>query len=55
VIKDPDAQARGVIETIFMQFERCATINGVLRYLIRCQLSCPVSDNYLGRLVVAVL
>jgi hypothetical protein len=22
---------------------------------IRCQLSCPVSDNYLGRLVVAVL
>jgi len=22
---------------------------------VRCQLSCPVSDNYLGRLVVAVL
>jgi len=41
VIKDPDAQARGVIETIFMQFERCATINGVLRYLVDHQLELP--------------
>jgi hypothetical protein len=28
---------------------------GIAEMLIRCQLSCPVSDNYLGRLVVAVL
>ncbi|MCF7996959.1 MAG: recombinase family protein [Chromatiaceae bacterium] len=41
VSKDPDAQARGVIETIFVQFQRCATINGVLRYLVEHQLQRP--------------
>ena len=28
---------------------------GAILQRLRCQLSCPVSDNYLGRLVVAVL
>jgi DNA invertase Pin-like site-specific DNA recombinase len=41
VIKDPDAQARGVIETIYTQFERCGTIHGVLRYLVAHQLALP--------------
>jgi DNA invertase Pin-like site-specific DNA recombinase len=41
VSKDPDAQARGVIETIFRQFERCATINGVLRYLVEQRIELP--------------
>ena len=41
VIKDPDAQARGVIETIFVQFERRGTLNGVLRYLVEHQLELP--------------
>jgi len=41
VIKDPDAQARGVIDTIFGQFQRCATINGVLRYLVDHQIQLP--------------
>jgi DNA invertase Pin-like site-specific DNA recombinase len=41
VIQDPDAQARGVIETIFVQFQRCATINGVLRYLVDHQIQLP--------------
>jgi len=34
---------------------RRLTRQGDDRADIRCQLSCPVSDNYLGRLVVAVL
>jgi xylulose-5-phosphate/fructose-6-phosphate phosphoketolase len=33
---------------------KIASLNYLLAS-IRCQLSCPVSDNYLGRLVVAVL
>jgi len=41
VIKDPDEQARGVIETVFAQFERCGTLNGVLRYLVDRQLQLP--------------
>jgi len=41
VIKDPDEQARSVIETVFAQFERRATINGVLRYLVEHQLQLP--------------
>jgi len=41
VIKDPDAQARGVIETIFREFQRCATLTGVLRYLVDHQLELP--------------
>ena len=41
VIKDPDAQARAVIETIFAQFARCGTLNGVLRYLVEHQLQLP--------------
>jgi DNA invertase Pin-like site-specific DNA recombinase len=41
VIKDPDAQARGVIATIFAQFSRCGTIHGVLRYLVAHQLELP--------------
>jgi DNA invertase Pin-like site-specific DNA recombinase len=41
VIKDPDEQARAVIETVFTQFERCGTINGVLRYLVDHQMQLP--------------
>jgi DNA invertase Pin-like site-specific DNA recombinase len=41
VVKDPDAQAHGVIETIFAQFARCGTIHGVLRYLVAHQLELP--------------
>ncbi|QVL48282.1 MAG: recombinase family protein [Thiocapsa sp.] len=41
VIKDPDAQVRGVIETVFRQFQRCGTINGVLRYLVDHHIQLP--------------
>ncbi|MEA3275397.1 MAG: recombinase family protein [Pseudomonadota bacterium] len=41
VMKDPDEQARGVIETVFDQFERSATLNGVLRYLVEQDLRLP--------------
>jgi hypothetical protein len=53
VNKDPDAQARGVIETIFVQFQRCATINGVLRYLVDHQIQLPyraISGEQTGQL-----
>jgi DNA invertase Pin-like site-specific DNA recombinase len=41
VIKDPDEQVRGVIETVFRQFQRCGTINGVLRYLVDHHIQLP--------------
>jgi DNA invertase Pin-like site-specific DNA recombinase len=41
VMKDPDAQARAVIETVFEQFERRATLNAVLRYLVEHDLRLP--------------
>jgi DNA invertase Pin-like site-specific DNA recombinase len=41
VVKDPDEQARGVIELIFEQFERVGTIHGVLRYLVEHQIRVP--------------
>jgi hypothetical protein len=41
VIKDPDEQARAAIESVFEQFERCATINGVLRHLVDQELRLP--------------
>jgi DNA invertase Pin-like site-specific DNA recombinase len=41
VMKDPDEQARGVIETVFAQFERRGTLNAVLRYLVEHALRLP--------------
>ena len=41
VMKDPDEQARSVIETVFTQFERRGTLHGVLRYLVEQGLRLP--------------
>ncbi len=41
VIKDPDAQAQAIIETIFEQFSRRRTINGVLQSLVSHHLTLP--------------
>jgi DNA invertase Pin-like site-specific DNA recombinase len=41
IMKDPDEQARGVIETVFEQFERRGTLNAVLRYLVEQDLRLP--------------
>jgi DNA invertase Pin-like site-specific DNA recombinase len=41
VAKDPDEQARAVIDTVFDQFARRGTLNGVLRYLVDHQLRLP--------------
>jgi DNA invertase Pin-like site-specific DNA recombinase len=41
VMKDPDEQARAVIETVFTQFERRGTLHGVLRYLVEQGLRLP--------------
>ena len=41
VMKDPDEQARAVIETVFAQFERRGTLYGVLRYLVEQGLRLP--------------
>jgi hypothetical protein len=44
VAKDPDEQAQAIIALIFEQFERYATVGGVLRYLVQhgIQLPCRV-------------
>jgi len=53
VVKDPDEQARAVIDTVFDQFARRGTLNGVLRYLVDRQLQLPyrmVSGPQTGQL-----
>ena len=40
-MKDPDAQARAVIETVFTQFERRGTLHAVLRYFVEQGLRLP--------------
>lgn len=42
VIKDPDEQARTVVETIFDQFERRGTVHGVLCYLVEHGIQMPL-------------
>jgi len=41
VVKDPDEQVQATIALIFEQFERRATINGVLKYLVTHQIQLP--------------
>ena len=42
VTKDPDEQARTIVETIFEQFEVRASLRGVLFYLVEHDLKMPV-------------
>jgi DNA invertase Pin-like site-specific DNA recombinase len=42
VVKDPDEQARHVVELLFEQFQRRGTIQGVLCYLLEHDLKLPV-------------
>jgi hypothetical protein len=42
VMKDPDEQARAVIDLVFAQFARTGTINAVLQYLVRRDIRLPV-------------
>ncbi len=39
--KDPDEQARGVLELVFEQFARVATLNGTLRHLVTHDVLMP--------------
>ncbi len=41
VMKDPDEQARSVIELMFDQFERTGTINGVLQHFVAQDIRLP--------------
>jgi DNA invertase Pin-like site-specific DNA recombinase len=42
VIKDPDEEAQFVTGLVFETFERCRTIDGVLRYLVQHDIRMPV-------------
>src|SRR5215468_9354531 len=42
IVKDPDEQARYVMELVFEQFQRRGTIHGVLCYLLEHDLKVPV-------------
>jgi hypothetical protein len=42
IVKDPDEQARHVMDLLFEQFERRGTIHGVLCYLLEHDLKLPV-------------
>jgi DNA invertase Pin-like site-specific DNA recombinase len=42
VMKDPDEQARAVIDLVFHQFARSGTINAVLQHLVRHDIRLPV-------------
>ncbi len=42
VIKDPDEEAQSVPDRVFETFERCRTIDGLLRYLVEHGLRLPI-------------
>ena len=44
VIKDPDEQARTLVETLFHQFQVQGTVQGVLRYLNASGLKLPIRE-----------
>jgi DNA invertase Pin-like site-specific DNA recombinase len=45
IIKDPDEQVQSVIELVFATFERCRTINGVARALLKSGVQLPVRER----------
>jgi DNA invertase Pin-like site-specific DNA recombinase len=45
VIKDPDEQAQATINLVFDLFERYATINAVLKYLVRHKIQMPYRER----------
>jgi DNA invertase Pin-like site-specific DNA recombinase len=42
IVKDPDEQARHVVDLLFEQLKSCGTIMGVLRYMIERELKLPI-------------
>jgi Recombinase/Recombinase zinc beta ribbon domain len=45
IIKDPDQQAQSVICLVFELFEKFATINAVLKYLVKHKIQMPYREN----------
>jgi hypothetical protein len=45
IIKDPDEQVQSVIEMVFSTFERCRTVNGVARTLLKHGVQLPVRER----------
>ncbi len=45
IIKEPDEQVQSVIELVFATFERCRTINGVVRALLTSGVQLPVRER----------
>jgi excisionase family DNA binding protein len=43
---DPDEQAQAIVRLIFDQFDREATLHGLLRYLVHHQIRIPVRSNH---------
>jgi DNA invertase Pin-like site-specific DNA recombinase len=45
IIKDPDEQAQSVISLVFDLFEKFATINAILQYLVKHKIKMPYREN----------
>jgi DNA invertase Pin-like site-specific DNA recombinase len=45
IIKDPDQQAQATISLVFDLFEKFATINAVLKYLVKHKIQMPYREN----------
>ena len=45
IAKDPDEQARSVIDLVFSQFEARGTVHGVLRYLVDNGIRMPIRSS----------
>jgi DNA invertase Pin-like site-specific DNA recombinase len=45
VVKDPDEQVQGTIQLLFTTFERCRSINGVVRALVAHGVQIPVRER----------
>lgn len=42
---DPDEQVQMVVRLVFEKFERCGSVNGLLRWLVRHQIKLPVRPH----------
>lgn len=45
IVVDPDEQVQAVVRLIFDQFEKLASINAILRYLVRHEIKLPVRPH----------
>lgn len=45
-VLDPDEQVQAVVRLVFVQFSRCGSVNGLLRWLARHEVKLPIRPHF---------